>query len=155
MRPALRAAWLGLCLLLASAGARAELAPWDAARVTALTQELATTTAALQDSFRRQPPPQLGSPQRQLFFRMSQEVRQLRTEARFLARAAKRGADRDEMLPSYESMMETVRRARDKARRLFTTAEMEQRADAVLASLNPLRPYFEANAAPLEPVRRP
>ena len=151
----IRAAALAAGLLLALApGARAELTPWDQAKVTALAKELAAATAELSRSFRRQPPPQLGSPQRAPFFRLDQEVRHLRRESSSLARMLERGADRDQAQGSYESLMETVRRARENARRILTVAEIAERSDAALAILNQLRPYFEADAQPLEPVRR-
>ena len=153
IRAAAAAAWV--LFALAPGAARAELEPWEQAKVTELAKQLAVATAELSRSFRLQPPPQLGSPQRLTFFRIDQEVRHLRRESSSLARALERGADRDQAQGSYESLMETVRRTRDKARRLFTTAEIAERADAALAILNQLRPYFEADAQPLEPVRRP
>jgi len=158
MPPAIRTAAVVVTALYLALGtapaARAELTPWDQAKVTELAKQLAAATSALSDTFRRQPPPTVGSSQRTAFFRLDQEVRHLRRESSSLARALERGADRDQAQGSFESLMETVRRARDHARRLFTVAEMQQRSDAALAILNQLRPYFEADAVPLEPVRR-
>jgi len=155
MQRAIRSTAAALCLVLALAVvARAELAPWDQARVTELAKQLASATSELSQTFRRQPPPQLGSPQRLVFFRLDREIRQLRRESSSLARSLERGADRDRAQPSYESMMETVRNARNNARRLFATADVQQRADAALEILNQLRPYFEPNAKPLEPAQR-
>jgi hypothetical protein len=71
-----------------------------------------------------------------------------------MARALERGADRDETLPSFESLMETVRRAQDDARRVFSVAEMHERADAVREVLNQLAPYFDPDWKPLEPPAR-
>jgi signal transduction histidine kinase len=151
----IRTAAVVACLFLGlPSAARAELTPWDQAKVTELAKQLAAATSALSDSFRRQPPPQLGSSQRVVFHRLEQEVRHLRRESSSLARALERGADREQVQGSYESLMETVRRARDNARRLFSVAEMQERSDAALAILNQLRPYFEADTVPLEPVRR-
>ena len=155
MERAIRSTAVAVCVGLALASvARAELAPWDQTKVTELAKQLASAASALSQTFRQQPPPQLGSPQRLVFYRLDQEIRQLRRESSTLARSLARGADREQAQPSYESLMETVRRARDHARRLFAVADVQQRADAALEILNQLRPFFEADAAPLEPVRR-
>src|SRR5262245_39925765 len=154
MRTAARLAASLAGLLLLAAGARAELASWDPARVTELAKQLDAATSALSQSFRRQPPPTLGAPHRQRYFRLQQEVRQLDREARSMVRALQRGADRDEALASWESMMETVRRAQDDARRVFTVAEMHERADAVRDILNQLAPYFDPAFTPLAPPER-
>ena len=149
-----RSAAVVACLLALASGARAELQKWDQARVTELAKQLDAATSALSQSFRRQPPPTLGAPHRQRYFRLQQEVRLLDREARFMSRALQRGADRDEAQPSFDSMMETVRRAQDDARRTFTVAEMHERADAVRSVLNQLAPYFDPAFTPLEPPAR-
>jgi hypothetical protein len=154
MRATLRSAAVLACLLVFAAGARAELLAWDQARVTELAKQLDAATSALTQSFRRQPPLTKGAPHRQRYFRLQQEVRHLDREARSMSRALQRGADLDETLPSFDSMMVTVRRAQDDARRVFTVAEMHERADAVRAVLNQLAPYFDPGFTPLEPPAR-
>jgi hypothetical protein len=154
MRPAARTVVFLLCLAAFAAGARAALTPWDQAKVTELGKQLETTTAALSDTFRKQPPPTLGSSQRKAFFQLQQQVRHLRRESRTMSRALQRGADFDETQPSFESLMVTVRRAVDTARRVFPTGEMQTRADAVRDVLNQLGPYYDASFQPLTPPER-
>jgi len=155
MGSALRTVALFVGLLALAPGARAsELLQWDQAKVIEFAKQLEKATAALSDAFRRQPPPTLGSSQRQPFFRLQQEVRNLRRDSRSLSRALQRGADRDETLPSYESLMQTVRSATDIARRVFTSTEIQTRADAARDVLNQLAPYFDAGFTPLEPPAR-
>jgi hypothetical protein len=155
MRPALRSAAFAVCLLALATSARAELAPWDQAKVTELAKQLEAATRALSDSFRQRPPPTLGSAQRKPFFLLKQQVRSLRREARSMSRALQRGADLEETQPSWDSMMRTVRSAGDIARRTFTHTEIQTRADAVRDLLNQLAPYYDPNAPPLQaPARR-
>jgi hypothetical protein len=153
MRPAIRSVVLAACLLALAGGARAELA-WDQAKITELAKQLEAATDALSDTFRRQPPPTLGSPQRKPFYLLKQEVRQLRREARVMSRALQRGADRDETQPSFDNLMETVRRAQDRSRRVSTVAQMHEQADAAREILNQLASYYDPNFTPLEPQRR-
>lgn len=155
MRPAIRCAAVAVCLLALATSVRAELAPWDPAKVTELAKQLDVEAAALFDAFRRQPQPTAGSGQRVPYFRLAQEIRFLRRESRTMSRALQRGASQEEALASWESLMLTVRRASDNARRVFTLRDVQQRADAVREILNQLAPYFDPNATPLEaPARR-
>lgn len=139
--------------LTAPAGAAPQQA-WDQAEVTALGKQLETRTQELWDTFRRQPTPTAGSMQSRSFFRLQQQIRQLRREARSLSRSLQRGAGHDETLPSFESMMATVRAAQDEARRVFSGAEVRDQAQAAREVLNQLMPYFDTTAQPVEPVQR-
>jgi hypothetical protein len=154
MRPVIRSVVLCLALLVLASGARAELTPWDQAKVTELAKQLETATGALSDAFRKQPQPTLGSAQRKSFFQLRQEVRQLRRESRSLSRALQQGEGQEETLPSFESMMRTVRSATDIARRTFSGADIQTRADAARDILNQLAPYYDPNFTPLQPGRR-
>lgn len=141
-------------LALAIPSGAAEPTPWDQAKVTALGEQLETTTNELWNSFRRQPRPTLGTGQSNSYFRLQQQIRQLRSEARSLASSLQSGAGYDETLPSFESMMQTVRIAQDNARRVFTGADVRERADAARAVLNQLAPFYHADPTVLEPVQR-
>jgi hypothetical protein len=154
MRSARRSVLLAVSLLSLAASARAELTPWDQAEVTELAKQLEPATSALSDALRQQPPPTAGSPQRAPFFELQQEVRFLRREARTMSRALERGADREETLPGWESMMQTVRSATEIARRTFSGAQVQTRADAAREILNQLAPYYDPDFTPLEPGRR-
>ena len=50
--------------------------------------------------------------------------------------------------------MEIVRSARDNARRVFTTQDVQARAADVRQLLNEITPYYDPDAAPLEPRAR-
>jgi len=154
MRLAIRSAVVTACLLVLAQSAPAELAPWDQAKVTGLAKQFESATAELSRSFRKQPSPQRGAPQSVPFWKLNQEVRQLRREARSLSRALQRGADRDETLPSYDSLMQTVRSAQDNARRVFTVTDVSDRATAARDILNQMTPFYDPNAVPLQPVGR-
>jgi hypothetical protein len=155
MVPRLLAALLVHALVIGyAAPARAELAAWDQARVTALAQELVTNAKALYDSFYKQPAPQAASGQGQDYRRLKQEVRRVRTEARQLADALAKGEGQEDTLPIYEHLMEVVRSARDSARRVFTTQDVQNRASEVRQVLNQLAPYYDPDAQPLQPATR-
>ena len=134
--------------------AHAELAPWDQAKATALAKQLEENAKALYDTFYKQPVPGVGSGQSQDYRRLKQEVRRVQSEARELADALAKGDGREDTLPIYEHLMEIVRAARDDARRVFTTQDVQNRASAVRQVLNQLTPYYDADAQPLKPATR-
>jgi hypothetical protein len=151
----LLATLFGCALLVGlSAPARAELAAWDQAKVTALAKQLEEKSRVLYDTFYKQPPPNIGSGQSQDYRRLKQEVRRIRSEARELAAALENGEGREDTLPIYESLMEIVRSARDNVRRIFTTQDVQSRAGEVRQLLNQLSPYYDPDAIPLQPITR-
>lgn len=155
MKPAVRFAAIAAALVVAFApSARAEVTAWDQAKVTSLAQQLETATNDLNETFRRQPVPSVGSMQSRAFFRLRHEIRSLRRESRSLARALERGAGHDETLPSFTSLMQTVAAARDEAPRVFTSKELVERSDAARAILNQLSPFYDARFPQLERVTR-
>jgi len=132
--------------------ARAELAAWDQDKVTALAKQLEDASKALYDTFYKQP--KVGAGQSRPYYRLQQDVRRLRLDARGLSRALAGGAGRDETLPAYEDLMQTVRRAQDNARRVFTTKDVHDRADAARELLNQISRYYDPAAKPLEAPTR-
>lgn len=136
------------------ATADAELIPWDQTKVTALAQQLEQKSTALYDTFYKQPVPSIGSGHSQDYRRLKQEVRRIRSEARELASALEKGESREDTLPIYEQLMEIVRSARDNARRVFTTQDVQARAGEVRQTLNQLAPYYDPDAVPLQPFTR-
>jgi hypothetical protein len=141
---------LAMTLLLAAPASRAELATWDQAAVTALGKELETAADALYETFVNKPPPTLGSMQT-YYYRLKQEVRLLRSEARELAASLEKGEGREQTLPIYDHLMQLVRIARDDAARTFNTQDVGQRAAAVRAVLNRLGPYYDPDFQTLAP----
>jgi hypothetical protein len=144
------------CGLVLAAGvpALAELAPWDQAKVRGLAQQLEEATKSLYDTFYKQPTPGAASGQAQDYRRLKQEVRRVRLEASELASALGKGEGREDTLPIYETLMVKVRDARELAARVFTTQDVQQRAAEARELLNQIAPYYDADAAPLQPATR-
>jgi hypothetical protein len=155
MKPAFRLLAVAASLVAFAVSAHAALTAWDQAKVTELAKQLETTTQALSNSFRQQPAPTKGQPDRLTYHRLAQEVRFLRREARTLSRSLQRGADLEETLPGFESMLQTAGRAQANARRVSTVAQMHDLADQTRTILNQLGPYYQADFKPLAaPERR-
>jgi hypothetical protein len=151
----LLATLFGCALLIGhSAPVRAELAAWDQAKVATLAKQLEEKSKTLYDTFYKQPPPSIGSGHSQDYRRLKQEVRRIKSEARELASALEKGDGREDTLPIYESLMEIVRSARDNARRVFTTQDVQSRAGELRQVLNQLSPYYDPDATPLQPLNR-
>lgn len=140
--------------ILALAAPASAVEPWDQEKVTELGKQLETATNDLWQTFRLQPRPTMAQGQARSYFRLQQQLRALRTEARHLSRALQGGAGHDETLPSFESMMQTIRAAEDNARRVFSGVEVRQKADAARAVLNQMIPFYEADPTLLEPIGR-
>jgi hypothetical protein len=143
-----------LALAVSGATARADVVAWDQAKVTEIAKQLTSATQDLYDTFYKQLPPTAGSGQSKEFYRLKQVTRIMKTEARELAEQLGKGAGHDETLPSYESLMENVRRARELGARIFATEDLKQKATAVRGLLNQLGPYYDPDFQALQPVTR-
>ena len=106
---------LAMILLLPAANARAELAAWDQARVTALGKELVQASNALYETFRKQPPPSVGSMQSASYHRLKQFVRMLHVVSQEFAHPLEKGEGREQTLTIYDNLMQLARSARDEA----------------------------------------
>ena len=137
-----------------AAPARAELAAWDQAKVTALAGQLAEASSSLYSTFYKQGPPQLGSGQASDYRELKQQVRRIQSEAKELAGALGKGDGREDTLDIYENLMEIVRDARENARRVFSTKDVQDQASKVRQLLNQISPYYDPDAAPLQPAIR-
>jgi hypothetical protein len=140
-----------LGLVFSAAAARAELAPWDQAKVTALAQQLVPATQDLYDTFYKQPPPAVGQKE---FYRLKQVTRVMKTEARELANGLEKGEGHDPTEPSYQSLMEMVDKARELGARIFATEDLKRKATGVRELLNQLGPYYDPEFETLQPVTR-
>jgi hypothetical protein len=138
-------------LLLSAPNARAELAAWDQAQVTALGKELVQATNALYETFQEQPPPSIGSMQSQAYYRLKQLVRRLRVESRELAGSLEKGEGQEQTLAIYDNLMQLTRSARDEAGRVFVAHDVGERAAAVRRVLNQLGPYYDPDFPTLAP----
>ena len=92
--------------------------------------------------------------QRRSYYRLKQDVREVRTGAIQLAGDLEKGATQEETLAIYEDLMEDIRRVRDFAPQLFTTRDVMERASAARQVLNQITPYYDPDAAPLRPAGR-
>jgi uncharacterized membrane protein YccC len=151
-RPISSALALVLLLTGVASSARAELAAWDQAKVSGLAKQLQQATHDLYDTFYKQP--KVGAGQAKAYYRLKQDIRHLRSEAKGLATALEKGAGQEETLPVYEDLMQAVRRARENAGQVFSTQDVQQRATAVRQLLNQISPYYDPDAVPLQPVTR-
>jgi hypothetical protein len=142
---------LAMALLLAAPGSRADLAAWEQAKVAALAKELEGAAHALYDTFIKMPAPGVGSMKSHVYYRLKQEVRLLRVEARELAGSLEKGEGREQTLPIYDHLMQLVRIARDDAAKTFNTQDVGKRAAAVRGVLNQLGPYYDPDFQALAP----
>ena len=142
---------LAMILVLPAANAGAELAAWDQAQVTALGKELVQATNALYETFRKQPPPSVGSMQSSSYQRLKQFVRMLRVESHEFAGSLEKGEGREQTLTVYDNLMQLARSARDEAARVFVTHDVGERAAAVRRVLNRLGPYYDPDFPTLAP----
>jgi hypothetical protein len=143
-----------LSLAVSGATARAEVVAWDQAKVAEIAKQLVSATQDLYDTFYKQIPPTAGSGQSREFYRLKQVTRIMKTEARELSEQLGKGEGHDQTLPSYESLMEMVRTARELGARVFATEDLKQKAAAVRGLLNQLGPYYDPDFQTLQPVTR-
>jgi hypothetical protein len=143
-----------ISLSLAPGSAGAELTPWDQAKVTGIANQLVSAAQDLYDTFYKQPVPTIGSGQARSYQRLKQKIRGIRTQAKQLAGDLEKGEGLEATLPAYEDVMQMVHSARDDARKVFTTKDVEEKATAVRERLNALGPYYDPNYEALKPVTR-
>ena len=138
-------------LLLSAPNARADLAAWNQAKVTALAKELATTTDALHETFQKQPPPSIGW-QSQAYYRL-QAARAVAPRCRVFtsspARWRRTASGRAHTLTIYDNLMQPTRSARDDLQNLRRARR--PRAAAVRRVLNQLCPYDDPDLPTLAP----
>jgi hypothetical protein len=154
---AVRRPFVAIALALAVAlpiAARAELAKWDQAKVQALAKQLIEGAKNLEDVFYKKPTPTIGSGDSRDYYRLKQTVRRIRQDATSLNSDLEKGEGMEQTLPGYESLMESVRDAREVGGRIFATQDIKDAATKVRATLNELSPYYDPDAVPLQPVTR-
>ena len=142
---------LAMILLLPAANARAELAAWDQAKVAALGKELVQASNALYETFRKQPPPSVGSMQSASYHRLKQFVRMLHVVSHEFAGSLEKGEGREQTLTIYDNLMQLARSARDDAAKAFVAHDVGERASAVRGVLNRLGPFYDPDFQTLAP----
>ncbi len=152
IRRTILAAALGLLCAGFGAPARADVQSWDSEKVKTLAEQLHVAVNELYDTFYKQPP--LGVAQNKVYYRLKQDTRRRRAESAQLSKALARGAGRDETLPIWQDLMQAVRSALDHAPSVFTTKDVQQKAEAARAILDQLAPYYGPDASVTEPATR-
>jgi len=151
LRPPTWIATAGLGLLVATLGAlpaRAEAQkPWDQSAVTKLAEELVPATEAVQAVLRAEPS-NVGSGQSGAYYRLVQEVRRIRTEARQLEAELSAGKGHDETKPDFEFLIMTLKDAREEARKMFLSEQFQTKAAAARAILDQLAAYYDVEPLP-------
>ena len=137
----------------AGAASAGEPIPWDAAKVTSITEQLSSATVNLYNVFYQQPPATVGSGQSRQYQELKYKTRRLKTEAKQIAAAVSAGEGHDETVHSFEDMMMLVRDARVLVRQIFVSEQLQGAADKARQALNELAPYYGAD--PLAPIERP
>jgi hypothetical protein len=135
--------------LLAPGAAGADLAPWDQARATALARELVPAATELYDAFYKQPQPPSTPRSARDYERLRRDIRLIRQGARGLAADLEHGEGREQTLDAYRSLVSRVRWARERARSVFTTKDVEERAAAFGRILGDLAPFYDPEAPDL------
>ena len=138
----------------ASSPDEAQLTPWDQAKVTALASQLSDAANELYSTFYKQGTPPIGSGQGEDYRQLKQEVQDIQDESKQLAVGLGKGKGREETRNDYRDLMANVRDAREHARRVFSTEDVQNQATKVRDLLNQISPYYDANAAPLGPTKR-
>jgi hypothetical protein len=142
---------LAMMLFLSAPNARAELAAWDQAKVSALAKDLARATDAVHETFIQEPPPNLGSMQNESYYRLKHCVWMLRGEAHVLVKSLEEGEGREQTMWIYEILMSLARSVRYEAPYVFVAKAVGEQAAAVRGVLNQLGPYYDPDFQALPP----
>jgi hypothetical protein len=118
-------------------------------RVTALAQQLVPAATELYDAFYKQPQPPSTPRSARDYDRLKRDIRRIRNGARGLAADLERGEGREQTLTAYRSLMTSVHWAQERARSVFTTQDVEERAAALGRILGQLAPFYDPEAPEL------
>ncbi len=137
--------------VLGAAGARAELATWDQARVTKYAEELAVATDDLRQSLESIGIQNIANANE--LYQVQDTVKLLDTASEGLAAALKNGKGRDETLPRYKRVELLRRDAEEEGQRADIPENVFDKVFSVGSALIKLRPYYvdePAKEAPAE-----
>ncbi|HVH04424.1 MAG TPA: hypothetical protein VNE71_00315 [Myxococcota bacterium] len=138
----LRGALLAVLLVLAATAARGETA-WDQARVTSLSKSLVGAVDDLYDAFFKQPRVVTTPSAIRNYDRLKREIRHIKQVARGLHGDLQRGEGREDTQKAYESLVSSVNWARERARSVFTTQDVNAKADVARQTLEEIGKYYE------------
>lgn len=145
-RRRLLVALLALPILLAAPAHAAQ--EWDQARVASLAKGLVGQADDLYDAFFKQPRVAQTPKQIRDYERLKRELRHVKQVARGLNGDLQRGETKEQTQKAYESLVSSVNWARERARSVFTTKDVNEKADIVLETLAQVGEYYE----PAKPV---
>lgn len=132
--------------LFAATGARAELAAWDQARVTAIAQDLFKAADAWEQAVRKQPGGEIGSGDAAPEYGMGLKARVLREQSEALAGHLAKGEGYDKTHNYYRSLKETI----DDTEELAQRSELDEPTMDAWAKVADLQrqiaPYYDAKA---------
>jgi hypothetical protein len=118
--------------------------PWDQAKLTQLSGELAESVSGLRASARRNPPPNVASGQSRSWYRVLDLLRVIEQETGALQKALEAGEGHDETLPIFERIEELRVRAAQEGRRLFLPEGTMTKIRNARGVLEKIRPYYDA-----------
>jgi hypothetical protein len=130
--------------LLGASDARADVATWDQAKVTAAAEELSQAATALRSGLRSKPPLTLGQPGRRAFFSLREEAQVIASTARRLHQALEGGAGMEETYPTFRRLVRSGRRGTRELRRVDLGANSGTLVEALADGVRKLRPFYEA-----------
>ena len=135
-----------LALLFATL-ASADLAKWDAARVTSIAQQLAASCDAWEQAVRRQPGIAAGSGDAREVGGMLQTSHLLKEQSAALASHLAAGKGHDETRDFYRSLKETADDTEEDAQRAALDAPTLAAWAKVADGIRQIAPYYDANAS--------
>jgi len=128
----------------------AERAAWSQERVTKMAHELVAKVDVVRDAIRQGPQSDQASGQGSSFYRLKQDVRRIRNEARQLAAELDGGSGFEQTLPVYEDLMTLSRDVAENARRMFmpepTLAAITEVGEVLLR----ITPYYASEPTAAE-----
>jgi hypothetical protein len=139
-------ALLALPVLLAAPAHAAQ--EWDQARVASLAKGLVGQADDLYDAFFKQPRVTQTPNAIRDYERLQRELRHIKQVARGLNGDLQRGENKEQTQKAYESLVSSVNWARERARSVFTTKDVNEKADIALETLARIGEYYE----PAKPV---
>jgi hypothetical protein len=131
----------------ASTPDRADLAPWDQARVTAIAEQLAGAADAWWQAVREQPGGTPGSGTAQDYFQLQQNAQMLHRQATSLAAHLKAGDGYEKTVHSYQALREIVDDSQVEAQRAFLAKPAQEAWARVAGLVGQVAPYYDPRAA--------
>lgn len=120
-----------------------ERKPWDQARMTELSQRLATETAEVRRAFRREPNfRNPATPNQRTVHQMEGTLRNLETATRRLARSVADGGDHDGTVGTARRIGMLLNDADVLGRGIMTSAFMAEKIRPAMATINEIAPYY-------------